>query len=1044
MSDHVPEDRLLAFTLGQLEGDEARGIDRHVATCADCKRRQEALSSVAFSKTAVGSSKDGQPTRGPGAGGGSVGLERGAALGRYVVLEKLGAGGMGEVFAAYDPQLDRKVAIKLLRSGALSAAEGKARLLREAQAMARLQHPNVIAVHDVGVFRAPGADGGRERVFVAMEFVDGETLADWLRQRHGWEETVRLFLQAGAGLAAAHRAGLIHRDFKPDNVLIGREDGRPRVLDFGLARQSNATPATPSEAELDVPVALSSDSKLAAPLTRDGAVMGTPGYMAPEQIGGLATDARSDQFAFCVALWEGLFGQRPFSGSTLKQLALEIETARIAAVPADAQVPSYIVDALRQGLQANPSQRWPDMDGLLRALRPRARRNPRRTLFAAGLVLFSLLGIGYGVWTRQRLLVCGGSEARLAGTWDAQRKARLRAGFAATNLSYAADAWANTERALDAWAAEWVVTARDVCEASKLRKTDSPEVTELKNACLSERLGRLAALVALFETPDHDVVNNAPLAARDLEPALSCTQATALRRSAVLDEKERAAEQALSARLTEARALFAAGKYALAADRLKQGLDPVVPPANQAEAYLWLGRIEIKRGEAKLARNAHVLAVEQALKSGEAGLTARALSRLYASEGYDEGDSDAETWSRLASAAAARVPGDWEVQVELALNDGFVGLRRKRYKAALADFEQALALQQEHLGAEHPDVASTLNNLGVVLTSLDRPDEAVARYEESLRLHEKLEGAEHPNVATASHNLAVALRRMGRVRDARDAFERALAVRRKALGLNNNETLKTALALVRLLVSIDELEPARALLDEAREARVLMTGPESAEMLPVLETEAELYLAGGFWKEALDTATHHLAIAKSRGPPGQRDVAMAMIEQAIAWTQLGAWADARKALSEVQRRHAAGDTNFDDSLLFEALGRLELAQGHAPLATPWFEKAIEHRSANPIVAARTEVLLAHTWVDAGEPGKALPLLVDAIARFTDARLEQPLVAAQVAAAQARWLAEPATRADSLEELKSLVPTVAEPNRPAVEKWIAEHADAGVP
>jgi len=236
---HVEEARLLAFTLGQLEGDAARGIEGHLAACAECQKRQEALSSVAFSKTAVGSSKDGQPTRleGTSATGSSFTLQRGATLGRYVLLEKLGAGGMGEVFAAYDPQLDRKVAVKLLRSGALSAEEGKQRLVREAQAMARLQHPNVIAVHDVGVLN--------ERVFIAMEYVQGETLADWFRGMRTWQDVVRIFLQAGSGLAAAHRAGLVHRDFKPDNVLLG-EDLRPRVVDFGLARQSSATPAPPS------------------------------------------------------------------------------------------------------------------------------------------------------------------------------------------------------------------------------------------------------------------------------------------------------------------------------------------------------------------------------------------------------------------------------------------------------------------------------------------------------------------------------------------------------------------------------------------------------------------------------------------------------------------------------------------------------------------------------------------------------------------------------------------------------------------------------
>ncbi len=970
------------------------------------------------------------------AGGGLV-LQRGATLGRYVMLEKLGAGGMGEVFAAYDPQLDRKVALKLLRGGALSAEEGKVRLLREAQAMARLQHPNVIAVHDVGLFG--------DRVFVAMEYVEGETLADWLRGQHVWEEVVRIFTLAGDGLSAAHRAGLVHRDFKPDNVLLGA-DARPRVVDFGLARQSTATPA-PVSAEKSVPGG-SIDSSLNVPLTRDGAVMGTPGYMAPEQIAGLPTDARSDQFSFCVALWEGLFGNRPFSGATLRQHAQEIAAGRLTPVPAETPVPDWVQDVLKRGLAANPADRWPEMDALIKALRPRARRNPRRTLFITGLVAFSIFSIGYGAWTRQRLLVCGGTERRLTGVWDQARKTRLREGFTATGLSYAGEAWANSERALDAWAAEWVVTARDVCEASRVRKSDSAEATELKTACLDERVLRLEALVALFDAPDHDVVNNAPTAARELETAASCTTVAGMRRHIAADEKEQAADQLLRSKLAEARALFAAGKYAAGAEKLKTGLNPSAPPATQSEAYLLLARLELKRGENRLARQANLVATEQALKSGEAGLAARGLSRLYASEGFDESDADADAWSRLASAAAARVPGDWEVQVELSRNDGFVDIRRKRYKAALADFEQVLSLQQEHLGAEHPDVASTLNNLGIVLTFLLRYDEAVARYDQSLRLHEKLEGPEHPNVALASHNLAIALRRMGKPLEARAAFERALQIRRKALGINHPESLHSAQALVKLLIGVGDLEAARRTLDEVKETRALMSGADSVEMLPVLELEAELYLAGEYWGEALQTATRHLALAKARGPAGEKEISTAMLEQIAAWTQLGAWGDARKTLGEVQRRMAAGDTSVEPGDLAEWQGRLELAQGHLELAIPPLQRALEFtvKQGGPS-AGRIELVLGQALIQAGKPMEAIPLASSAQQRFAEGQNTRLLLEAQVLTAQAIYLARPEERGATTELLATLLPRLGDSRRQPLSDWLKKQGvvlpDAGL-
>ncbi|HYO70315.1 MAG TPA: serine/threonine-protein kinase [Archangium sp.] len=215
-------------------------------------------------------------------------LPRGALVGRYMVLEKLGAGGMGVVYAAYDPELDRKLALKLLHPGSdpVEKSGGQARLMREAQAMARLAHPNVISLFDVGVWSG--------RVFIAMELVEGPSLRDWLKQAsHSWREVVEVFIAAGRGLAAAHAAGLVHRDFKPDNVLLGRE-GRVRVLDFGLARPASATEeslAMPAE----LPLSERGSSPLDTPLTRVGLVIGTPAYMAPELYSGGVFDARSDQ-----------------------------------------------------------------------------------------------------------------------------------------------------------------------------------------------------------------------------------------------------------------------------------------------------------------------------------------------------------------------------------------------------------------------------------------------------------------------------------------------------------------------------------------------------------------------------------------------------------------------------------------------------------------------------------------------------------------------------------------------------------------------------
>ncbi len=334
-------------------------------------------------------------------------LPRGSAVGRYVVLEFIGSGGMGMVYAAYDPELDRKVALKLLRPDR-AGAEGEAalRLQREAQAIARLSDPHVVAVYDAGTFG--------DQVFVAMEFVEGRTLRQWLADgKRGWPEVLEVFVAAGHGLAAAHAAGLVHRDFKPDNVLLGT-DGRVKVADFGLAR-----PAGEVGGEV-LPSSSGSGSGglLASPLTEWGAVMGTPAYMAPEQRRGAAADARSDQFSFCVALWEALYGQKPFAGQELRE------------PPEGSGVPARLGPVLRRGLSASPEERFPGMKDLLDDLQHDPAVFRRRWLVAAALILgTAALFSGLGYFQARRAQLCGGAGEKLAGVWDADRKAAGLASF---------------------------------------------------------------------------------------------------------------------------------------------------------------------------------------------------------------------------------------------------------------------------------------------------------------------------------------------------------------------------------------------------------------------------------------------------------------------------------------------------------------------------------------------------------------------------------------------------------------------------------------
>ena len=295
-------------------------------------------------------------------------LVHGERLGRYVVLETLGVGGMGHVFAAYDVVLERRVALKVLRR---ADPEERMRLIREARALAKLSHPNVVALYDVGELEG--------HVFLAMELVDGTTLRQWLRQpERTLEEILEAFTAAAEGLDAAHRVGIVHRDFKPDNVLVGR-DGRVRVTDFGLAIRAEEAHTVPSGTNLDV----AQDGRL----TESGVVMGTPAYMPIEQHLGLPSDVRSDQFSFCVALYEALYGTRPFHGSNGRELCRAIECTDLRA-PSSSRVPWQVHDVVLRGLCAKPEDRFSSMLALLEALRPApARRRWGLLQGLAGVVL---------------------------------------------------------------------------------------------------------------------------------------------------------------------------------------------------------------------------------------------------------------------------------------------------------------------------------------------------------------------------------------------------------------------------------------------------------------------------------------------------------------------------------------------------------------------------------------------------------------------------------------------------------------------------------
>ncbi len=382
----LPDEELTELVGGIAAPEERARLESHVASCPSCTHlvaevratRTEAPGFLAIDTLLGGASR----------------AER--TSGRYEILERIGAGGMGTVYAAHDPALDRRVALKVIRAQ-VAGPDLEARLLREAKAMARLSHPEVIAVHDAG------RDG--DRLFIAMELIEGGTLREWLeRAPRSWREIVGVYVRAGRGLAQAHASGLVHRDFKPDNVLIGT-DGRVRVTDFGLARELEQADDPQDVAGASAASALAASPVTGPRLTRTGALLGTPVYMAPEQLAGKSADARSDGYSFCVALYEALYGVRPFTATTVLAQRLEKEEEVIGSPSPGSRVPPRVRRVLLSGLRASPEERFPSMQALLDALERAARWPfvlPRRPLASiAALVAVCVLG-GLALWQGAR------------------------------------------------------------------------------------------------------------------------------------------------------------------------------------------------------------------------------------------------------------------------------------------------------------------------------------------------------------------------------------------------------------------------------------------------------------------------------------------------------------------------------------------------------------------------------------------------------------------------------------------------------------------
>jgi len=478
---------LVDFVEGRADDAIRARIEHHASHCEHCR---SVLSSLARGSSTTNVMPVGTPTRPSDP---ALELAADMTVGRYIIQRALGAGGMGVVYAARDPELDRVVAVKVLRGDGGPGMQE--RLRREAKAMAQVAHPNVVAVYDVGAIG--------ERIFIAMEYIDGVTLTRWLTTPRPQHEILDAYRDAGRGLAIAHAAGIVHRDFKPENVLVGK-DGRVRVVDFGLARTSGTEPASMFRSAGTTPISADAPTEV-ADLTQTGAMVGTPYYMAPELYDGAAGDARSDQFSLCVALFTSLYGQRPFDGDTIETLAANLRAGRINE-PASSRVPRRIRTAIRRGLSVDPAARFASIDELLVELEP-----PSKLRVVIPVAALAAIAVGVGVWMLspsadapdQR---CTGAVAAFAPVWNPARRAAIDKTFGASHLPYAPFAAHEVDAALDRYAEGWIAAHTDACRASQIRGEQTEAMLDRRMLCLARRKQETTALVDALAAADDAVV----------------------------------------------------------------------------------------------------------------------------------------------------------------------------------------------------------------------------------------------------------------------------------------------------------------------------------------------------------------------------------------------------------------------------------------------------------------------------------------------------------------------------------------------------------
>ncbi|MBN1206613.1 MAG: tetratricopeptide repeat protein [Myxococcaceae bacterium] len=851
-SPHPPDHQLAAVAEGTLAAESADAVREHLDVCAECRLVVAEVireGSVVPVTGTLGGARP--PERLP---------EPGTPLSRYVLLEQRGQGANGVVYAAHDPLLHRTVALKLRmpRAGESSRVHFE-RLLKEGRALARLHHPHVTAVYDVA------EDQGW--TFVAMQYVEGHTLRAWLALHPGsLSHRLALLRQAGEGLAAAHEAGLVHRDVKPDNILV-EASGHAYVTDFGLA-----APREGSEA----------------------GIAGTAGYVAPELFLGQPADARADQFSFCVTLSEVLHGVRPFAGTRLETYREAL--LRGERVKDTARLPRHVQQVIDRGLRMAPTERFPSMRALLEALAPRRPRWPRVLAVLGGVGL-----IGAGGLLLRPVAHCEGVTAELEPTWNPAVVARLDERFAHAP-AFVAGSRGATLQALEAWTTSWKRTATHACAETYERRTRSESVYLRQLGCLEQQRLQLSALLDVLIEPEG--LGRALEAVERLPAPDRCEGPRPL-----LSGGEVPADP----RIARGRALCATGRCAEATPLLEaahQELEKSGSPARRVDAALALAEARGRMEDNTRASASFLEALTTALELGEDAAASEAALGLLWIEGvhlrrFDEG----ERALRIGRALLLRSGGDEALSARIDRTAAEFRMVAGRYDEALKLAQQALAKQEKRSGATSLGAARARLSRGTIAWQMGRYDEALQDFEAAQRTLVERLGGEHPDIAQVSHNMAAVWLRRGEPAKAEPLMRRASEILRRARGPEHVATLSSELGLGAAVFMQGRLAEARAAFAHVLAGQEKAWGPDHPKLAAVLSNLGEVELASGAPERARPLLERSLALV-ARGDDGPYEAADTRFVLARVFAALHKPTQARRLAVEAREAWKQGGSGF--------------------------------------------------------------------------------------------------------------------------------------